>query len=86
LLVEEFECRRDEAEEGINEGGIHVEDIIGRSEENRVHNLCSCAIVVVVADIEIGYFIDFVWERIVVDRIHFTGRVVCVEARVHRNI
>ncbi len=32
LLVEEFECHRDEAKEGINEGGVHVDDVIVRFE------------------------------------------------------
>ncbi len=28
LLIEEFECRRDEAEEGIDEGSVHVVCVI----------------------------------------------------------
>jgi hypothetical protein len=86
LLVEEFECRRDEAEEGINEGGVHVDDVVARFEENRVCNFCSRVIVVVVACTEIGHFIDVDRERIVRDRIRFTCGVMCVEARVHRDI
>ena len=43
-------------------------------------------IVVVVACAEIGHFITFVWGRIIVGRVRFTGGVVCVEARVHCNI
>jgi len=86
LLVEECECHRDEAEEGIDEGGVHVDDFISRFEENCVRYFCSRMIVVVVADTEMGYFINFGRERIVVGRIHFTGRVECVQAGVHRNI
>jgi hypothetical protein len=54
--------------------------------ENYVCYICSCAIVVVVACAEIGYFINVVGERIIVGRVCFTGGVVCVEARVHCNI
>jgi hypothetical protein len=86
LLVEEFECHRDEAEEGINEGGIHVEDVIARFEENRVCNFCSCAIVVIVACTEIRHFGDVDRERIVCGRVCFTCRVMCVDARVHCDI
>ena len=78
MLIEEFECLWDEAEEGIDEGGIHVDDVISRFEENRVPYFCSRTIVVIVADTVIGYFIDFSRERIVVGRIRFTGGVVCV--------
>jgi len=34
LLVEEFECRQDEAEEGIDECGVHVDDAVACFEEN----------------------------------------------------
>ena len=47
---------------------------------------CSCAIVVVVACGEIGYFNDVIGERIIVGRVCFMGGVVCVEARDHCNI
>ena len=86
LFVEDFESRQDEAEEGVDECGVYVDDVVARFEENRVRYFCSRAIVVVVACTEIGHFIDVGGERIIVGRVRFTGGVVCVEARVHRNI
>ena len=83
LLVEEFECRRDEAKEGINKGGVHVDNVIARFEENRMCYFCSRMIVVVVACAEFGHFIDVGGEWIIVGRVRFTGGVVCVEARVN---
>ena len=35
---------------------------------------------------EIGHFIDIGGERIIVHRVRFTGGVVCVEARVYRDV
>jgi hypothetical protein len=58
LLVEEFECHRDEAKEGLDESGVHVDNVVARFEENRVCYFCSRVIVVVVACTEIGHFID----------------------------
>ena len=86
MLVEEFECHWDKAEEDIDEGGVHVDDVIFRFEENSVRYFCSRTIVVVVADTEIGYFINFGRDRIVVGRIRFTGGVVCVQAGVLHDI
>ena len=48
--------------------------------------LCSRAIVVGGACSEIGHFIDIGGERIIVRRVRFTGGVVCVEARVYRDV
>ena len=47
LLIEEFKCHWDEAKEGINEGGIHVDDVVAHFEENCVlflqpHDCCRC--------------------------------------------
>ena len=63
-----------------------VDDVVACFEENRVCYFCSRAIVVVGACTEIRHFIDFGRERIIVDRVRFTGGVVCVEARVYRDI
>ena len=35
LFVEDFESRQDEAEEGVDECGVHVDDVVARFEENR---------------------------------------------------
>ena len=86
LFVEEFECRRDEAEEGVDEGDVHVDDVVARFEGNWVCYFCSRAIVVGGALSEIGHFINIGGERIIVGRVHFTGGVVCVEARVHLDV
>ncbi len=77
LLVEEFECHRDEAKEGTDEGDVHIDKVIARFEENHVCYFCSRAIIVVVACTEIGHFINVGRERIIVGRVRFTGGVVC---------
>jgi len=54
LLVEEFECSWD----GIDEGGVHVDDVIAHFEENRVRYFCSRTIVVIVADTTVSSTIN----------------------------
>ena len=86
LFVEDFESRRDEANEGVDERGVHVDDVVARFEENRVRYFCTRAIVVSGSRAEIRHFIDIVGERIFVVRIRFTCGVVQVEVWIHRDV
>ena len=65
LLVEEFECHRDEAEEGIDERSIHVDDALRILRENECTILAVSHFVVIVACREIGHFIDVVGKWII---------------------
>ena len=86
MFIEDFESRRDEAEEGVDERGVHVDDAVARFEENRVRYFCTCTIDVGGARAEIGHFIDIGGERIAADGIRFTCRVVQVEVWIHRDV
>ena len=65
MLVEEFECHRDEAEEGIDERSIHVDDALRILRENECTILAVLHFVVIVACREIGHFIDVVGKWII---------------------
>ncbi len=86
MFIEDFESRRDEAEEGVDERGVHVDDAVARFEENRVRYFCTCTIDVGGARAEIGHFIDIGGERIAGIGIRFTCRVVQVEVWIHRDV
>ncbi len=75
FFIEDFEGRRDEAEEGVDERGVHVDEVVAPFEKNRMRYFCTRAIVVGGAR-EIGHFINIGGERIAADGIRFTCRVV----------
>jgi len=75
LFIEDFEGRQDEAEEGVDERGVHVDNVVVRFEEKHMRYFCTCAIVVGGARAEIGHFINIGGERIAANGIRFTRRV-----------
>jgi len=81
LLVEEFECQRDEADEDVDERSIHVDNVVARFEENRVCYFGSRAFVSVSAHREIGHFIDVIREWIIDIGVSCACGVICVEGR-----
>ncbi len=86
LLVQQLECHWDEAEEGVDKRGVHVEDVFLHLQEDCMQNLYGGMFVVVGAGSKIGHFIDIVRKWVHVMQICCADRVMGVQERAHCHV
>jgi hypothetical protein len=73
-----FEDNRDKVEESINEGGLHVDDVVALLECHPIGDFDIGTIVGVGASTVVGYICNFGRERVVRIGVCLTARLVAV--------
>jgi hypothetical protein len=86
LPVGLFEGIRDKVKESINEGRVHVDDVIALLECHAVGDFDVGTIVSVGASTVVGYIQDFSRKRVVRIGVYLTAGVVAVEAGINGNV
>ncbi len=86
LPVGLFEGNRDKVKESVNEGGVHVDDVIALLECHAVSDLDVGAIIGVGASTVVGYICNFRRKRVVHIGVCLATRVVAIEGGIDGNI
>ncbi len=81
-----FEGNRDEVKESVNEGGVHVDDVVALLECHAVGDFDVGAIVGVGASTVVGYIPNFKRKRIVHIGVPLAAGVVAIEGGIDGNI
>ncbi len=81
-----FEGNRDKVEESVNEGGVHVDDVVALLECHAMGNYDVGAIVGANASTVVGYTHDFERKRIVCIGVCLAAGVVAIEGGIDGNI
>ncbi len=86
LLVGLFEGNRDKVRESVNEGGVHVDDVVVLLECHAVGNFDIGTIVGVGASTVVGYIRNFGRTRVVCIGVCLAARVVAAEGGIDGNV
>ncbi len=86
LFVRLFEGYRDKVKESVNEGRLHVDDVVALLEYHAVGDFNIGAIVGVGASTVVGYIHDFRGIWIVRIRVCLATRIVSVEGGIDGNV
>ncbi len=81
-----FEGNQDKVKESVNEGGVHVYDIVAALECHAVGDFDVGAIVGVGASTVVGYICNFGRKRVVCIGVCLAARVVAVEAGIDGSV
>jgi hypothetical protein len=81
-----FESNRDEVKESVNEGGVHVDDVVASLECHAMGDFDVGAIIGVGASTVVGYIHDFGRKRVVCIGVCLAAGVVAVEGGIDGNV
>jgi hypothetical protein len=86
LLIGLFEGNQDEVKESVDEGGVHVDEVLALLEYHAVGDFDVGAIVGVSASTVVGYIRDFGRKRVVHIGVCLTTGVVALEGGINGNV
>ncbi len=86
LFIGLFEGNRDKVEESVNEGGVHVDDVVALLECHAVGDFDVGAIIGVGASTIVGYICNFERKRVVRIGVCLAAKVVAVEGGINGNV